>query len=317
MQRANPSDHANRGQIFYPISEFTAAPTVQMSEAYGFAGAGPRVRVSGNIARVNDINELERWGVLDRVKVILVQGKDPDDPKEGDNSRSVWVFDALCHLVRAGVPDDVIFSIFTDPEFGISESILEKGNNAERYAIRQIERAKEEVIDPWLRKLNEQYAVIANLGGKCRIIQEIMDHTLRRNRLTRMSFEDFRNAWMNQQVSVGSDAKGNMKTMEAGKWWLNHPMRRQYKTIVFAPGEETTDAYNLWQGFGFTAMPGMGHESFLQHVRDNVCEGNEDYYRYLLGWMARVVQRPSEPGEVAIVLRGAQSGANSQITSDQ
>jgi hypothetical protein len=119
-----------------------------------------------------------------------------------------------------------------------------------------------------------------------------------------MSFEDFRNAWMNQQVSVGSDAKGNMKTMEAGKWWLNHPMRRQYKTIVFAPGEETTDAYNLWQGFGFTAMPGMGHESFLQHVRDNVCEGNEDYYRYLLGWMARVVQRPSEPGEVAIVLRG-------------
>ena len=92
--------------------------------------------------------------------------------------------------------------------------------------------------------------------------------------------------------------------MPVGRWWLDHPQRRQFTTIVFAPAQEVADAYNLWQGFGFDALPGNLHESFLKHIYDNVCESNAEYYEYLLGWMARVVQRPNEPGEVAIVLRG-------------
>jgi hypothetical protein len=216
----------------------------------------------------------------------------------------MWVFDAVCNLCRSNVPDEVIFSILTDPEFGISESILEKGNNAERYAIRQIERAKEEAIDPWLRKLNEQYAVIANIGGKCRVVQEIMDHTMRRGRLTRITFEDFRNTWMHQQVQAGTDLKGLPQMLEVGKWWLKHPQRRQFDTLVFAPGAEITGSYNLWRGYGVTAIPGELHESFLRHLRENVCKGIDEHYSYLLGWMARVVQKPNDTGEVAIVLRG-------------
>ena len=46
------------------------------------------------------------------------------------------------------------------------------------------------------------------------------------------------------------------------------------------------------------------HESFLGHIRSNVCQGNQQYYVYLLGWMARLVQKPNQTGEVAIVLRG-------------
>ena len=236
--------------------------------------------------------------------MVCVQGLDPDEPKKGDNSRSGWLFYAVCQLVIKAVADDVIFSILTDPEFGISESVLEKGNNAERYAIRQIERAKEEVVDPWLRKLNEHYAVILNIGGKCRVVEEIVDSALNRSRLTRLTFEDFSNAYRNHEIIVGTDRKNNPKTMPVGKWWLDHPQRRQFRTIVFAPAQEVADAYNLWQGFGFDALPGNLHESFLKHIHDNVCESNEEYYEYLLGWMARVVQRPNEPGEVAIVLRG-------------
>jgi hypothetical protein len=59
----------------------------------------------------------------------------------------VNVFDAVCQMVRYDVPDDVIFSVLTDPEFRISESILDKGNNAARYALRQIERANLAAID--------------------------------------------------------------------------------------------------------------------------------------------------------------------------
>ena len=156
----------------YGLDRFTAAPVVQMGEDAGFIGATTSVTISGNVDRLEDVNDLDKWGIPDRIKVIIVQGKHPDEPKPGDSSRSGWLFDVTCQLVRRDVPDDVIFAILTDPDFAISESVLEKGSNAERYAVRQIERAKEEVDDPWLRKLNDRYAVIASIGGKCRVVQE-------------------------------------------------------------------------------------------------------------------------------------------------
>lgn len=298
--------------LVYPLSRFTPAPAVQMRDESGFTGGGgPIVKVSGNVERLGDVNELDQWGVPDRVKVIIVQGRHPDEVKVGDNSRSAWVFDCVCQLVRAEVPDDVIFSILTDPDFGISESVIEKGSNASKYAIRQIERAREYAIDPWLQKLNERFAVIGNIGGKCRVVEEVIDHSLNRTRLTRQSFDDFRNRFMNQYVQVGVDEKSGMPKMKAvGGWWLGHPQRRQYDTIVFAPGREVSGAYNMWKGFAVTARPG-DCSMFLDHLRDNVCQGNEAHFQYLLGWLARMVQHPDSPGEVAVVLRGGKGTGKS------
>jgi hypothetical protein len=93
--------------------------------------------------RVADLGELD---VPDRVKVVVAQGRHPDEPpKEPDDSRSAWLFDAVCNLVRAGVPDEVVLGIITDPGWAISESVLDKGRGAERYALRQIEKARSAV----------------------------------------------------------------------------------------------------------------------------------------------------------------------------
>ncbi len=297
----------------YPLSHFTPAQAVQMAGDTGFGG-GHIVQISGNVERLADVNDLDQWDVPDRVKVIVVQGRHPDEKKHGDDSRSAWVFDCCCQLVRAEVPDDVIFAILTDPDFGISESILEKGSNGAKYAIRQIERAREYSVDPWLRKLNERFAVIGNVGGKCRVIEEVADPILKRSRLTRQSFDDFRNRHMNQYVQVGVDEKSGTPKMKAvGGWWLGHPMRRQFDHITFAPGQEVEGAYNLWKGYAVTALPGEKHLSFLDHVRRNVCQNNDEHYAYLLGWMARAVQYPGEQGEVAVVLRGGKGVGKSFV----
>lgn len=298
--------HADR---VYPLADFTPAPVVQMrgEAGGGFSGGGSpatRVEVPGNIRRLKDVDELDEWNVKDRVKVIIVQGRHPDEVKRGDNSRSAWVFDVVCNLVRSEVPDEVIFSILTDPDFGISESILELGSNAERYATRQIERGKEDAVNPALRELNERHAVISNIGGKCRVVEEVLDRVLGRTRLTRQSFEDFRNRYMHRGVVVGHDDKGREITVPMGAWWLKQEARRQYDTIVFAPGGEVPGSYNLWRGYAYRSMPGDRHQSYLKHIRDNICSGNEDYYRYLIGWMARAVQHPDSPGQVAVVMRG-------------
>lgn len=285
----------------YPLSAFTPAPKVQDAGVSGFAG--PSVRVSGNVERLDSVEDLDQWEVPDWLKVLIVQGHDPDNLTKYP-SRSEALFAATCELVRRGVPDDVIFSILTDESFGIAASVVEH-KRPEKYALRQIERAHEDAIDPMLRELNEKFAVIGDMGGKCRIISEVFDEGIKRHRLSKQSFEDFRNRHMHIKVAAGDDGKGNPRFVKAGHWWLEHPNRRQYERIVFLPGREAAaDAYNLWKGFAVDAMPGNDHLPFLAHVRDNVCAGNEEYYRYLLGWMARAVQQPDSPGEVAVVLRG-------------
>ena len=125
----------------YPLSAFTPA-TLRQTRVGSYGEQ--EVKVSGNVARLAGVDDLDDWkGVEDRVKVIIVQGHHPDETKEGDNSRSAWLFDVCCNLVRADVPDEVIYSVITDPDFGISESVIDKGSNAEKYALRQISRAHE------------------------------------------------------------------------------------------------------------------------------------------------------------------------------
>jgi hypothetical protein len=291
--------------VAYPLSAFIAAQSVQrQGETIFDSNASQIVTISGNIDRIDSTDELDEWGVEERIKVIMGQGKHPDEPKKGDNSRSAWLFDFVCGTLRRGVPDDVIFAIITDSAWGISESVLEKKGHIEKYAIKQIESAKFHAIDPWLHKFNNKYAVVQNYGGKCLVISDQHDHSLDRKRLTRQTFNTFKDAYNNKRVQIGTDKFNNPKYMPAGKWWLENEHRRQYSAIAFAP--EVTlpdDVYNLWRGFSVTSVPGECG-LFLDHVRENVCGGNEVYYEYLLNWMARAVKHPERPGLVAIVLRG-------------
>lgn len=279
----------------YSLDQFTAAPRVQISDSYG-----PEVKLSGNLPRLDSLDDLPR-GVSDKTKQLIVQGDDPDDPTKYP-SRSEALFAVLCDMVRADCSDDQIAAVILDPDYGIAAHVLEQPR-PQQYAARQIQRAREEAVNPYLRRLNEDHAVIEDIGGKCRVISEVMDVALERTRISRQSFEDFRNRYMHLSVSIGKDKDGNDIKMSLGKWWLQLPQRRQYKTLLFAPGREVKDAYNLWKGFGCEARPG-NCSLFLAHMKENVCSNNDQYYDYLLNWMARCVQRPDTPGEVAVILRG-------------
>ncbi len=289
----------------YELSEFTPAAPVQSNEG-GFAAASPVV-VSGNVRRLASLDELGP-DVNDRCKMVINQGHDPDDPSKL-GSRSDWVWYVACELVRSKVDDDTIFSILTDPGFGISAHILDQ-DNPERSALRQIERAHEHAIHPKLRELNEKHAVVGDIGGKCRIISEVSDGVMgRRTRLSFQSAADFKLRYCNQFVSYQA-GNGTTVSKQLGDWWLFNPNRRQYEMIVFAPEMEVPGAYNLWKGFAFQSRPGKC-DLFLAHVMNNICRGSEVLYDYLMGWMASAVQRPASPGHTAIVMRGTQGSGKS------
>jgi hypothetical protein len=286
----------------HDLARFTKAPEVQGSAAPGFAGT--LVKISGNLARLSSVDDLPK-AVSDQAKVCIVQGHDPDNPEKFGSSRSEWLFFVCCELVRGGCDDDTIYSIITDPDFGISASVLDKGSGTEAYAIRQIERAREDAVDPLLREFNDKHALIGSIGSKgiCRILSEEWDPVLKRSRIAYQNQSDFMLRYKKRTVEwVTGDGKAASKP--AALWWLEHSMGRYYDTVTFAPGQETPGAYNLWKGFAFPADPSGSCQLYLDHVKKNICGGDEQHYEYLLNWMARAVQRPAEPGQVAVVLRG-------------
>jgi hypothetical protein len=114
----------------------------------GAAPARRTVELSGNVERFESVDDIKE--LLDEsdarnalCRVMIVQGRDPDKPPP--KSRSEPLFFVCCQMVRAGCSDDAIYAVITDPEFPISESVLDKGSGMEAYAVQQIENAREKV----------------------------------------------------------------------------------------------------------------------------------------------------------------------------
>jgi len=290
----------------YPLSSFMAAPTVQ-GEAGALPAPAAAVNISANVPRLGSIDELPD-SVPDAVKVLIVQGHDPDEPDkyvvDGREDRSRALFAAVCELVRAKCTNEVIYSVITDKRFAISASVLDKGRRARAYAIRQIRQAREHAIHPKLLWMNERHAIIGDVGGNCRVVSEVHDHALGRPCLSFQTFQDIRNRYFNRKVVIKQPG-GESAVKRLGHWWLGHKMSRSFDTLGFVPGKEVPGMFNLWRGFNCEAIPG-DCDPFLEYVRDVVCDGSEANYDYLIRWMARACQHPDTPGYSAVVLRGDQ-----------
>jgi hypothetical protein len=167
----------------------------------------------------------------------------------------------------------------------------------------EAERAKAaESLDKLLEEMNAEYSV-AKIGGKTRVMEFEPDPSCPGCKVpVFQTLPDFRA--FHHKHKVWTVEKGKPKLIGRGKWWLDHPERRQYSGVVYAPGIELgPHVYNLWQGFACEPKEG-NCALYLEHTRKNVCAGNEEYYQYLLRKLAYTVQHPDRQGEIAVVLKG-------------
>lgn len=290
----------------YPLTAFKPAPAVSTKPRAATGKASAPVSMGDGTAV--GVDELRAWAEANRATIqdhtlaLVATGADPIDPQRYP-SRSEALFRAVCDLVRAGLPDELIFGAITDPNNGISASVREQ-RNWQGYAQRQIENARAACADPTLEEMNKKHAVLLQEGGKTRVLS--WERTeLDEDRLVPVlqSFEDFRNRYMHRFVEYPTDKGVGYKPL--GKWWLEHGQRREYLALRFFPGKpEEVDGYlNMWRGW--SVMPKAGDWSLMrEHVRRILANGDEACTDYILRWAAWAVQNPGEPAEVALVLRG-------------
>ncbi len=156
-------------------------------------------------------------------------------------------------------------------------------------------------------ELNKTHAVIMN-GGKCRILNEACDPHTGYTIISFSSERDFELRYKPYQKLSFKDGKPQWRPIS--NLWLHSAKRRQYEGMVFSPQKETPGFYNLWQGFAVEPKEG-DCGLFLEHIRNNIAGGKQEYADYILQWMAHIVQHPEQRVGVAIVLQGRQGTGKS------
>jgi hypothetical protein len=153
-----------------------------------------------------------------------------------------------------------------------------------------------------LAEMNRAWFVLDEHGdlSVCRFTP---DDVTGRERLDRYSFAAFRQKF-------GAEYLGAETIADA---WLKWPGRRSFDRVTFAPqGEVPPDVLNLWRGWGVKPQRG-DCERIVDHLHEVICDGDQALFAYVTGWMARMAQKPDQPGEVAIVLRGKEGTGKSVI----
>ena len=156
--------------------------------------------------------------------------------------------------------------------------------------------------EPELSRINRDhfYALDGRTGF---VFREDHDPLMKRQILQHIAPGAFREQHGNRWV-IAISARGP-KPAPLGETWMKWPGRRQYDKVVFAPGKNLPSTiYNMWQGFTTEPIPGECGK-FVGLIRDVICDGGKaDLFNYLMSWLARALQQPWHPGEVAVVMRG-------------
>ena len=174
--------------------------------------------------------------------------------------------------------------------------------------------APSEIGNPWA-ELNKRYAFVAGQGSHIIWETEDVDGKWQLQHLDKADFHDSLAA---RKVTVGE------KMVPLTKDWIQWDGRRTYQGLVFRPEMEVPEThYNLWKGFSVEPWPDDEPvtkeaqevlDDFLRHMKDNVCNGSDSLYRWLLGYFAHIVQKPYEKPLVALVFHGSKGvGKNAVI----
>lgn len=320
---------ATRGAV--TLDQSVEIPDLDLEDFERLVSLGVSHRTCNIIRDGYDEFQPTRWGGTGN----------PDDLTEGID-RSQMVYYLTCELLRKNVPNELIVAFLTCPEFKASDHAHNNQvNGPVAYMYKQIKHAlekedfsgakhteesdappvddldniAEDNLEGLLAYMNARYAVIKNLGGKTAVTE--LDNDERPAMAAEFfDFKTLAEQLMNVPVLVGYVQRVDGSSVPKyfpgglGKWWLQHPNRRTYESVGMFHGESDGKLFNSYRGF--RVQPAEGDCSlYMQHLRENVCNGNEVHIDYLLNWMARAVQRPLEHGRTAVVLCGSKGTGKS------
>lgn len=166
-------------------------------------------------------------------------------------------------------------------------------------------------------KLNSEYAFVLS-GGQSHILWETKG-SHGEDKLIHLTEVAFHKKFAAETLRIGTG-----KAHPLTELWMKHPNRRSYDGICFMPGKQAPPRfYNLWRGFSVELPEGEPNtealwalDAFFEHALKNVCDNDPELFKWLVGYFAHLIQKPSEKPLTALVFRG-RKGVGKNVLVDQ
>jgi hypothetical protein len=173
-------------------------------------------------------------------------------------------------------------------------------------------------LDAATAAMNEQHAIIENVGGKT-VIASWEPSQINPERLVVVfqNKESFLLRYSNRTVLIDvTDRQGGTGNVRVplAQWWLANRDRAQFRGVLFRPGGEkiVSDCLNLWQGWGVGPKSG-DWRLIRKHIVEVVAGGNAEFAVYVIRWIAWAIQNPAAQAEVALVLIGVKGAGKGTL----
>lgn len=162
-------------------------------------------------------------------------------------------------------------------------------------------------LDTKLHEINLTWAV-ARVGNRTRFLHENEEGEIELYDAKSMS------AWFSNWSYYWIDEDGVEKSAAILPKWLAWQYRRQYRGMRFCPQPEGAPPGVFNTYFGFTVEPKKGSwKRLLAHIYRNVCRRNPEYFRFLIAWLAQLVQEPHIKPGTNIVLKGKEGVGKTKL----
>jgi hypothetical protein len=321
--------------ILHPLTAFDKAPPdakqkkTRRKKTQSPPDFSPKI-TAHDVSTDHQINleTLDKYGVVERIKLIIEHGKVPDEIKPGDDSGSVWQFEASCALVRCNVPDQLHYLLLVNKTLRWSDTIYRHGGA--HYAQAQIANAKEEVAndvvsqeDDVVKRMNEEGCCVVNLKGKVRYVFQTpdTDHPTQKvdNFAEKAAFKDWFADETVTRMRLLPSGKFGPVPVPIGNIYVDHPEREKLIGMKFVPGKPRILPNKVLNTCsGFAVQPEEGDCSlFLEHCRDVICNKDPVLYKYLQGWMASTAQRPWDLVQPALIITSPNKGTGKSKWGEQ
>lgn len=153
--------------------------------------------------------------------------------------------------------------------------------------------------DAEFKKINQTYAIVQR-GSQVHVMREGYDSKGKRE-ISYLSAKDF----ILKMAHVKVWSEHDEKFVSIAPLWMSWEGRREFDGIYFYPGDEDRPRYyNLWKGFTHTPSTNGKCDKFVAHIKDNICNKNDEAFKWVMGWLADIFQRPAHKPGTALVLRG-------------
>lgn len=132
-----------------------------------------------------------------------------------------------------------------------------------------------------------------------------------------MTNNEFKNSIAHISLKVVSPTnEGQVKVSykEGARVWLESQNKKRYTDIVFTPNK-VKGALNLWGAKAIPCTPIQGSvDSILKYIKFVIAGGDETTFKYVMQWLAHIVQKPEQKPSVVPVIIGVEGTGKGLLT---